>query len=699
MKNYIIVSVLIIVPFFLSNKTRENKKTHLVVRDNWSGTVTWSKSSVSRGAKTWEEAGKENSAEWDNFFEFKVIATFVNGKGTVVRTEVTTNKGKQKLIFVHKDDKYMIEEKTTKITCGGTDTLELSVEYGEDTTGRKVYWISFSTPDCVGEILYNLTNNITGDVHNRTAYTQQGSQITLPASFTGQPVGNNPNVLSGSFLETIPGSPDAGGGEIVTTASWNLTKGDPKPELLVTPISDDADYDNWMPEPGLNESVKGNDLNIELHLQDIGGGVSSVKAKFFELKLVNTSKEKGVCINAPLAPSAPKPDLRFLPQAGATVSPDGQYIKIPCEDGENGLAVIGSYDGGGWTILTAKATLENGKTVEGVLDRDKSKKNIPIPKNFSGGKIAEAWLKDNGNPGETDDKETSQENTNNGDGLSAYEEYRGVMSEGKFKRLDPLAKELGVKFKKTQLSLFDDGFHMFEKVSGFKIIQFYENEIPASRRINGNAAHANVFPQFVLNLQTGILTEKRIAKSFGSPGIPTVVSPVMFDLAKIHQAYVENESDARSMNTSLPYTERDFLAQIVAHEIGHGVNVAHHGSIEPTDISSMVVDTSQAPPFGMPRYRVIRYNGREVTYPVTIGGTFGLPHNAESGDLSCIMAEINLCSWVEHVQSGVSFLYEVPIIPLGVRLCTFRDGTGINAGGKYFADAQKGDCISQLKLK
>ena len=238
-----------------------------------------------------------------------------------------------------------------------------------------------------------------------------------------------------------------------------------------------------MPEPGTNELIKGNDLNIELHLQDIGGGSPTVKAKAFELRLINTSKQPGICLNAPLTPSAPKPDLRFLPQDNATISQQEQFIKIPCEDGENGEAVIGSFDGGGWTILTAEAILENNTRIKGVLMQDKTKKEIPIPKNNAGGKIAERWLADNGRPGETDDKETSQGNRNNGDGLTAYEEYRGFISEGNFRRLDPDTKELGVKIKKTDLPLFSDGLQKFEFVTGFRIVRFYENEIPANRRI------------------------------------------------------------------------------------------------------------------------------------------------------------------------------------------------------------------------
>lgn len=688
-------TVLIIALFFLSNSQKQNEKKNIRTADNWSGTITWKKTSASKGKVKWDEHGKENVQRWDKSFEFKITANFVNGKGNVVRLDKTTNWGKDSLIFVHPENKYMIQETTTIIDCSGQDVSELSVEFSED---KKYYWISFFTPTCAERITHEVRNNIHGNTNDQSVSDHQGIQITLPPTFTGEPVGNNPDVLSGTFSEIIPAPNDPGGGEIITTATWNLTRGASKPELIVTPYSEDADYDNWMPEPGTSDLIKGNDLNIELHLQDIGGGSSTLKAKSFELRLVNTSKQPGICLNAPLTPSAPKHDLRFLPQDGATVSPDGQFIKIPCDDGENGEVVIGSFDGGGWTILNAEAILENNTRIKGVLMQDKSKKDIPIPKNNSGEKIAERWLKDNGNPGEMDDEETSPGNSNIGDGLSAYEEYRGFISEGRFKRLDPQAKELGVKMKKTDLPLFSDGLQKFETVTGVKVIRFYENEIPINRRINQNGAHANIYKQFVLNLETGSLPAKQMAKAFGSPGIPSVVNPVRFDLAGIHQAYQDNQADARNMNTTLPYTEKEFIAHIVAHELAHGVNAAHHGSIDPVDLARNIIDTNSIPR-PVPFVRVFRYNGAEFTYPCVIGGTTGVPGNAESGDLSCIMAEITLCAWVAHETTTVTYFFEVPIIPLGNRLCTSPAGTGINTGGKYFGDATKGKCAEQLKLK
>lgn len=695
MKSSKLVSLFIVALFFLSNSKRPNEKTMTENLDNWNGTVTWSKTSASKGKRKWDDHGKENVYRWDFSFEFKITVNFRNGKGTVVRFDKTTNWEKDSVIFVHPEDKYMIEERTKTILCDGQEVSELSVEFSED---KKNYWFSFFTPGCPEQLTYDINNNIHGNTHNESVNDHQGIQITLPANFTGQPVGNNPDVLSGTFEEIIPAPNDEGGGEIITRATWNLTKGAAKPELIITPYSENADYNDWMPEPGTDEVTKGNDLNIELHLQDIGGGSSTVKAKSFELRLINTSKQPGICLNAPFTPPAPKHDLRFLPQDGATVSPDGQFIKIPCDDGENGEAVIASFDGGGWTVLNAEAILENNTRIKGVLMQDKSKKDIPIPKNNTGGKIAERWLADNGNPGEMDDEETSPGNTNNGDGLSAYEEYRGFIAEGRYKRLDPQVKELGIKIKKTDLPIFGDGLKKFENVTGFKAVLFYENEIPVNRRINQNGAYANIYKQFALNLEKGSLPARQMAKAFGSPGTPSVVNPVRFDPGQISQAYQDNQADAGSMNTTLPYSEKEFTAHIVAHELAHGVNAAHHGSIDPVDLASNTIDTNSIPR-PVPFVRVFRYNGTEFTYPCVIGGTTGVPGNAESGDLSCIMCETSLCSWVAHETPTVTFFYEVPIIPLGNRLCTFSNGTGINAGGKYFGDAPGGKCIEQLKLK
>src|SRR6185436_17719138 len=125
-------------------------------------------------------------------------------------------------------------------------------------------------------------------------------------------------------------------------------------------------------------------------------------------------------------------------------------------------AKINSYDGGGWTTLTVKAKLDNNTEIEGHLINPGGVTEIQIPKRDPGKKIALAWLNANGDPAEMDDKETTKGEQYNGDGLTAYEEYRGVISEGKFKRLEPQKKELGVWMNRSEFPLFEIGLEWFQ---------------------------------------------------------------------------------------------------------------------------------------------------------------------------------------------------------------------------------------------
>lgn len=659
----------------------------------WNGTVGYSHTSTFKGDTSFSNQVGQYTSEWDKYSEYRVNATFTNGMGDVTGSHLVKNSEKGSSPLGH--GVFDVQQIRNNESASGSGKFEISVEITqalEDDLPVYKYTISFFTPDCPGrkEYFYSSSFAESGGqqpVHTMGEIIVPGSEVSIPQQRT-----TNPDHLTGNF-QVRELSPN--GAALITTYSWNLTKGKTEDELIVTPYGENEDYDNWMPEPGLNESSKGNVIKIGLHLQANNGGVASVKARSFELRLVNTSRQPGICLNAPLVPSANRPDLRFLPQANATLQQEEQIIKIPCEDGESGEVVIGSFDGGGWTILKAVAILTNGKKIEGVLEQDKSRKDIPIPKNFSGGKIAERWLKENNNPGETQDKEPSPGNINNGDGLSAYEEYRGVMSEEHFKRLDPTIKELGVKFKKTDVALFSDGIQKLENVTGFKVILFFESEIPASRRINQNGSHAQTYKQFALNLVTGTLPGNLSGKAFGSPGIPANVNPVMIDLNNIHQTYQDRVADAARMHTPLTYTEKELLAVSVAHELAHGIGAMHHGPgpEEPLILNHRFESNSN------PAGRVFLYDGTEQSLPYTVNGQTGLPGNQQSGDVDCIMALNFLCDWVAHETPALTTLYEVPVIPLGNHLCISKLGTGVNAGGKYFGDATNGKCIEQLKLK
>jgi hypothetical protein len=190
-------------------------------KELWSGIVTWTKTSRSKGKKEWDDNGKVDLGMWDHFFEYKITANFVNGKGMVVRKDILTSWEKDSTIFIHPTNVYMIEERTKNFDCSGSEVMELSVEFSDD---RKHYWVSLFTPACTGKMIFETKNNIHGNGSNQEPNDQQGKQITLPANSTGEPVGNNPTILSGVFNEIIPAPSDPGGGDIITRATWSLKR-------------------------------------------------------------------------------------------------------------------------------------------------------------------------------------------------------------------------------------------------------------------------------------------------------------------------------------------------------------------------------------------------------------------------------------------------------------------------------------------
>lgn len=208
----------------VSQKTNNPKpqNTQPFTKERWSGTVTWEKTSSGKARMVSHDHGFENVYRWDNYMAYHTYVDFVNSKGTVFRADTATKWEKDSVIFIHPQNKYMIEERITKIYRKCKGDFELEVEFSED---KKTYWISFFGPMCPELMFYERKNNIHGNSSDSSTNQDAGIQITLPASFTGHPVGNNPNILSGKFEEIIPPNPDDPASQaIITRARWELKK-------------------------------------------------------------------------------------------------------------------------------------------------------------------------------------------------------------------------------------------------------------------------------------------------------------------------------------------------------------------------------------------------------------------------------------------------------------------------------------------
>jgi hypothetical protein len=510
------------------------------------------------------------------------------------------------------------------------------------------------------------------------------------------------NFLNGKLTNTVT-SPVAGTGTY--TVTWSLHQGPLDLVFIIKP----EPYDTWLPEPSKFDDRPGTSIKINMEVRNLHGGAVPLKVGSFEIRLNNTSKEPGICINAPVNPGDPKPDLQFIPEGGGEISEEGQFVFVSSPDGNTGSVTVGAFDGGGWSMLTAEAVMEDGMRLKGKLMTPTGTTEILLPKRQPGSHIGDSWLKLYGNPGEMDDKEKSMNNTNPGDGLTAYEEYRGVMSMAEFHRLKPTVKELGLQGKKGEEGLFSMGVGWFEAATGLKVVKFSETEIGSDRRLNKNSQTSHDYDQYVLKIENG--PTSKMAAGENRPTALDHMVPMQSELIVINVAYIDQvhqlqDSTARAEHMIVPYTRDEMLASTVAHEIAHGVDVNHHG------VHSNAVQGRMFYEGGNLSVHIFDEHQKEIPlakWPVEAGtnrhyyeifGNVGDQGCEESGDLACFMAYTSMYNWSFKTGSDGSLnYYMVPLLPIGRKLCTRSTGTGINAMPNYFGKAGNGNCAGQVKLK
>ena len=247
--------------------------------------------------------------------------------------------------------------------------------------------------------------------------------------------------VDGSGLPYVQGS---------VTVSWNLGGKPQDVEAVIIPF---PGFEGWIPEGGKDEDTEGGFpfvVDAKLRLKNKPDKETSEKAKF-KFELIDTSKEPGLCLNAPNKDKAKRSfDLKFRQDENPDlkVSNEGQTAQST-EYQESETVVINSYDWGASGKLKVTAILASGEQMIAHVEGKPQKEVLVIPCDENDNRVADEWEKQEGVfdkklPANWDGAEEPKGQKAPGDGISLYEKYRGFEFEGIHERLDPNQKYLFV---------------------------------------------------------------------------------------------------------------------------------------------------------------------------------------------------------------------------------------------------------------
>ena len=306
-----------------------------------------------------------------------------------------------------------------------------------------------------------------------------------------------------------------------------------------------------------------------------------------------------------------------------------------------------------------------------------------LVKDGDGDGMADAWQKEHGSPAAGDDLDSLTGNHHPGDGLTAFEEYRGVYIQGNHQRLDPRVMDF---FVHDYSRCFGDSL---ETVKG----------IYQSQGLRMWLLNQDEFLDDIVNYQTvehrGGDQYNLVVMELGQcPGLDMTdaqglayVSPPnqQHNTAVIDRLIMSHASLEELLGGKPQRSTQQTLAGVLAHELGHNLNMDHHGEGE--GILERMLKSS---------------GGKKVKasyYVACLGGE-------HSGAKNCIMRYNCADKFLDQNFVPQSFITRIAQ-QVWSRLKNYdKSEYGAEnticsgaAGGGVCGDARKGNCRSQLTVK
>lgn len=223
------------------------------------------------------------------------------------------------------------------------------------------------------------------------------------------------------------------------TASYTVTRKGEQVEAVILPP---RDYGQWMPTAGPDQTTPGTNPVVvlaELRLKG-GSGTPPVTRAKFRFELLDTSKEPGLCLNAPAKDEATSDyDLQFFKSKG--IEPTHQKQRYETEDfTAASSAIVVCYDYGAAAKVKVTAITEAGEEIPAHLEGRPDVAWLTLPQDDNGNRVADSWEKTEEVWGKAsapnwDEADEPNDHEANGDGISLYEKYRGFKFGGEHERL------------------------------------------------------------------------------------------------------------------------------------------------------------------------------------------------------------------------------------------------------------------------
>jgi len=338
------------------------------------------------------------------------------------------------------------------------------------------------------------------------------------------------------------------------------------------------------------------------------------------------------------------------------------------------------------------------------------------------------------------DDENKPRSDNKGDGLTAYEEYRGFYIKGTHKRTHPKHKDLFIfdrnnlktgYFDKTKIithfinrnemtSLatsksfrnINNMLGQFMNVNPEELKEFLKKKYGSkgvSRVINFNHGKKNEVHMgkqhgiILIDGSKDILLNKSVnGSAFGGPGTPKSIDSIAINIDRMKQSF-PNLTNQKAM-----------INRVIAHELSHAINVYHHGG---GFIHGFINFGDSVKISGNYEYNNIPNTRRRFK----IAGK----HGKYSGDVNCWMCYlIDYCPKTPRMKTWdcTTQIYTVNLRgyelnkvdrfkTLGTTISNVTSGTKVNASGECGQDAgpptvlkdgstaKFGECLNQIKIK